>query len=65
MAENPQSSTRTHEIELELDATPEEVFSAITEADILTDVMHIEDVLAEMGHKMERGAALAAAAKAF
>ncbi len=38
---------------------------AITDADILTDLMHIEDVLAEMGHKMERGAALAAAAKAF
>ena len=33
MAENPQSSTRTHDIELELDASPDEVFSAITEAD--------------------------------
>jgi uncharacterized protein YndB with AHSA1/START domain len=33
MAQNPQSSTRKHEIELELDATPDEVFSAISEAD--------------------------------
>lgn len=38
---------------------------AITEADILTDLMHIEDVLAELGHGMERGAAVAAAANAF
>jgi uncharacterized protein YndB with AHSA1/START domain len=33
MADNPQSSTRTHEIELELNASPAEVFSAITEGD--------------------------------
>ena len=38
---------------------------AITEADILTDLMHLEDVLAEMGHKLTKGAAVAAAAKAF
>ena len=38
---------------------------AITEADILTDLMHIEDVLAELGHRAEPGAAVAAAANAF
>ncbi|MFM9939873.1 MAG: pyridoxal-phosphate-dependent aminotransferase family protein [Hyphomicrobiaceae bacterium] len=38
---------------------------AITEADILTDLMHLEDVLAEMGHKLSPGAAVTAAAKAF
>ena len=38
---------------------------AITEADILTDLMHLEDVLAEMGHKTVKGAALAAAIAAF
>ncbi len=38
---------------------------AISEADILTDILHIEDVLAEMGHKLAKGAGVAAAAKAF
>lgn len=38
---------------------------AIGEGDILTDLMHLEDVLAEMGHEAQRGAALAAAAAAF
>lgn len=38
---------------------------AITEADILTDLMHIEDVLMEMGLKLPRGAAVEAAVKAF
>ena len=38
---------------------------AIAEGDILTDLMHIEDVLDEMGHKFQKGAAVAAAARAF
>ena len=38
---------------------------AIVESDILTDLMHLEDVLSEMGHKVERGTAVAAAVKAF
>lgn len=38
---------------------------AIDEGDILTDLLHIEDVLAELGHRFERGAAVAAAASAF
>lgn len=38
---------------------------AIAEADILTDLMHIEDVLTEMGHKLDRGAAVGAAVRAF
>lgn len=38
---------------------------AISEADILTDILHIEDVLAEMGHKLAKGAGVTAAAKAF
>ena len=38
---------------------------AIAEADILTDLLHIEDVLAELGHKHSKGAGVAAAAKAF
>lgn len=38
---------------------------AITEADILTDLMHLEDVLVEMGHKTAKGAAVAAAIAAF
>ena len=38
---------------------------AISESDILTDLLHIEDVLAEMGHTHTKGAGLAAAAKAF
>jgi aspartate aminotransferase-like enzyme len=38
---------------------------AITEADILTDLVHLEDVLAEMGRPVVPGAAVAAAAKAF
>ena len=38
---------------------------AIAETDILTDLLHLEDVLSEMGHKVERGAGVTAAAKAF
>lgn len=38
---------------------------AIDSGDILADLMHIEDVLAEMGYRLERGAAVAAAVKAF
>ncbi len=38
---------------------------AITEADILTDLMHIEDVLVELGHRLDKGAGVAAALKAF
>ena len=38
---------------------------AITEADILTDLMHLEDVLGEMGHAMDKGAGVAAAVAAF
>ncbi len=38
---------------------------AITEADILMDLIHLEDVLAEMGHKAPAGAGVAVAAKAF
>lgn len=38
---------------------------AIAEADILADLMHIEDVLAEMGHPVQAGAAVAAATRAF
>jgi aspartate aminotransferase-like enzyme len=38
---------------------------AIGEGEILTDLMHLEDVLAEMGHSVAKGAALAAAAAAF
>ena len=38
---------------------------AIGEADILTDLLHLEDVLAEMGHKVSKGAAITAAAQAF
>jgi aspartate aminotransferase-like enzyme len=38
---------------------------AIGEGDILTDLMHLEDVLAEMGHRVSKGAAVAAAAAAF
>jgi len=35
---------------------------ALSEADILADLMQLEDVLAEMGHRSEKGAAIAAAA---
>ena len=38
---------------------------AITEADILTDLMHLEDVLSEMGHAVDKGAGVAAAMAAF
>lgn len=38
---------------------------AIAEGDILTDLMHIEDVLAELGHSVEKGAAIVAATRAF
>lgn len=38
---------------------------AIAEADILTDLMHLEDVLGEMGHRLTKGAAVAAALRAF
>ncbi len=38
---------------------------AIGDADILTDLLHLEDVLGEMGHRVERGAAVAAALRAF
>ncbi len=38
---------------------------AIGEGDILTDLMHIEDVLAELGHPVRPGAAVAAATAAF
>ena len=38
---------------------------AIGDGDILTDLMHLEDVLAEMGHGAQRGAAVAAAMRAF
>ena len=38
---------------------------AIGEGDILTDLMHIEDVLIELGHGVQRGAAVAAAVRAF
>lgn len=37
----------------------------IHEGDILTDLVHLEDVLAELGHKFARGAGIAAAAAAF
>jgi uncharacterized protein YndB with AHSA1/START domain len=37
MAENQQSSTRTHTIEIELQASPEEVWRAITEADRIAE----------------------------
>jgi aspartate aminotransferase-like enzyme len=35
---------------------------ALSEGDILADLMQLEDVLAEMGHRSEKGAAIAAAA---
>ncbi len=38
---------------------------AITEADILMDLLHLEDVLAEFGHPFEKGASLAAAIAAL
>jgi aspartate aminotransferase-like enzyme len=38
---------------------------AISEGDILTDLLHLEDVLAELGLPVKRGAGLAAAAAAF
>lgn len=38
---------------------------AIAEGDILTDLMHLEDVLAELGHGVQRGAAMTAASAAF
>ena len=38
---------------------------AIAETDILTDLLHIEVVLAEMGHKLGKGVGVAAAAQAF
>ncbi|MEZ5817929.1 MAG: alanine--glyoxylate aminotransferase family protein [Hyphomicrobiaceae bacterium] len=38
---------------------------AIGEGDILTDLLHLEDVLAEMGHKVSQGAAITAATAVF
>ncbi len=38
---------------------------AIAEGEILTDLLHIEDVLDELGHEFQKGAAVAAAARAF
>lgn len=38
---------------------------AIGEGDILTDLLHLEDVLAELGLPIKRGAAIAAASAAF
>jgi len=38
---------------------------AIDEADILTDLIHLEDVLGEMGHRTGPGAGVAAATAAF
>jgi aspartate aminotransferase-like enzyme len=38
---------------------------AIGEGEILTDLLHLEDVLAEMGHAVTPGASLSAAARAF
>jgi aspartate aminotransferase-like enzyme len=38
---------------------------AITEGDILTDLMQLEDVLSELGLPVEKGAAIAAATAAF
>jgi aspartate aminotransferase-like enzyme len=38
---------------------------AIGEGDILTDLLHLEDVLADLGLPVQRGAGLAAAAAAF
>ena len=35
------------------------------DGDILTDLIHLEDVLAELGHRFSRGAGIAAAAKAL
>ena len=35
------------------------------DGDILTDLIHLEDVLAELGHRFERGAGIAAAAAAL
>jgi aspartate aminotransferase-like enzyme len=37
----------------------------LREGDILTDLLHLEDVLGELGHKFTRGAGIAAAAAAF
>jgi aspartate aminotransferase-like enzyme len=37
----------------------------VHDGDILTDLLHLEDVLAELGHPLERGAGVAAAAKAL
>lgn len=38
---------------------------AIGEGDILTDLLHLENVLAELGMPVERGAAISAASAAF
>lgn len=38
---------------------------AIAEGDILTDLLHLEDVLAELGMPVKRGAGIAAASAAF
>jgi hypothetical protein len=38
---------------------------AIGEGDILTDLLHLEDVLAELGMPIKRGAGIAAASAAF
>jgi aspartate aminotransferase-like enzyme len=37
----------------------------LREGDILTDLLHLEDVLGELGHKFRHGAGIAAAAAAF
>ncbi len=37
----------------------------IFEGDILTDLIHLEDVLAELGHRFQHGAGIAAAAQAL
>jgi aspartate aminotransferase-like enzyme len=41
------------------------VMGTLEEGDILTDLMQLEDVLSDLGLRVEKGAALAAATAAF
>jgi hypothetical protein len=38
---------------------------AIDDSEIVTDLLHLEDVLSELGHRFERGAGVQAALSVF